>query len=164
MYQGRPPMIHPDHTDHSSILTLDDFDMPASTPSSTPSVVPSPSYSSSTFNGLSASSVDSALAFIALVELTQILEAISEQFFTVKAMKLAQTSSKRVLRQGRQTRLRLVESFGGDLDDWRIGLKENLRVGGSSTATGVSESHQVILVVFFFIFFFLHVWRHWVDL
>jgi hypothetical protein len=146
-----------DNTDHT-LLTLDDFDLPSATPISTPSnppniaptsshtasstPAPSSAYtnvSSSTTTTLSPSAIDSAQSFISLCSLSLILDAITAEFFTVKHLKMNQTASKRVLRAGRQTRLRVVESFGGDLDRWREELRPELRIGGGSTATGVKS-------------------------
>ena len=166
LYQGRPSHVNKDDWDVPA-LTLDDFDpsiVPASTtPSSTPTTAQIPLHShhspttsvpsssgASRHQPLTQDAIDSADSFMALGELSLILDSILSEFFTVKAQAWSASlisggggrGRRAGWKAGRTTRLRLIESFGTDLDRFERGLKDPLRMSlrqGKQVATGVSE-------------------------
>jgi hypothetical protein len=136
--------------DNVPFLTLDDFDSPHGP--STPAATASPSHAfspaSSQHNGstMTQATIDSAHSFIALTKLSAIVEELTEEFFSVKAQNLGATSARiRASRAGRQQKLRVIESFGADLDKFQNELPGRLRLDyqyppGESPATGISAS------------------------
>lgn len=91
--------------------------------------------------------IDSAHSFIALTKLSVIVEELLEEFFTVKAQNLGGSGSftrMRASRAGRQQKLRVIESYGADLDKWASELPDRLKLTyqyapGEEPATGISE-------------------------
>lgn len=88
--------------------------------------------------------IDSAHSFIALTKLSAIVEELTEEFFSVKAQNLGATSARiRASRAGRQQKLRVIESFGADLDTFQNELPARLRLDfhyppGENPSTGIS--------------------------
>lgn len=167
LYQGRPCHVSREDWDVPP-LTLDDFDLAiapsTTTPSSTPTTAQIPlhaqhspttsvpsSSGASRHQPLTQDAIDSADSFVALGELSLILDAILSEFFTVKAqawsaslLSGASGGRRAGWKAGRTTRLRLIESFGADLDRFERGLKDPLRMSmrqGKQVATGISECH-----------------------
>lgn len=134
--------------DNVPYLKLDDFDSPYAP--TTPSTTTSPSHAfspaSSQHNGstMTQAAIDSAHSFIALSKLSVIAEELSEEFFSVKAQNLGGAFPRiRASRAGRQQKLRVIESFGGDLDRFERELPDRLKLTyqyspGEGPATGIS--------------------------
>lgn len=141
LYQGRPSLIHRDNW-NALLLSIDDFDPPApttATPGSTTS-------GGGSHVQLSQPAIDSADSFIALSSLTLILDDILAEFFTCRAQARAAAGvgprGKGSSRAGRSSRLRVIESFGGDLDRFQRELKPGVKAGsreGSVVPTGISQ-------------------------
>ncbi|CED84919.1 Zn(2)-C6 fungal-type DNA-binding domain [Phaffia rhodozyma] len=145
LYQGRPSHIHPSNCD-VPLLNLDDFDPPfnpdtlnVGSPYDAPST-PGSQANSVTF---SREAKDSADSFRALCSLSIILDHMLEEFFTVKAQSMLFTN-RSSRKANRVTRLRIIESFGGDLDRFERDLPYSLRLARQDEpnfepATGVKS-------------------------
>lgn len=86
-------------------------------------------------------SIDSPTSFLAMCALTELLYAIDQEFFSLRAQAAFRTGRASAQRRlGRETRLRLIGSYGEDLKKIE---REHATILGSATAvsaaTGVSQ-------------------------